>query len=201
MAAPAVEVGQRVLPLDGEALGWMHEFDGALSDGAAMRAQLERDGYLLLRDAIPSELVDAGCASITDEVHREGWLVEGTEPAELIVKETPPGSGMLREHEADNMMNDDAVRRVLHGAELFGVLETLFAEPAASLDYKWFRAVVPEQYSGFHMDNVCECSSSLCTFFRSLKRSYGADMGAGSKRLHTVWLPWHDIDVTKGGLV
>ena len=26
-------------------------------------------------------------------------------------------------------------------------------------------------------------------------------MGAGSKRLHTVWLPWHDIDVTKGGLV
>ena len=201
MAAPAVEVGQRVLPLDGEALGWMHEFDGALSDGAAMRAQLERDGYLLLRDAIPSELVDAGCASITAEVHREGWLVEGTEPAELIVKETPPGSGMLREHEADNMMNDDAVRRVLHGAELFGVLETLFAEPAASLDYKWFRAVVPEQYSGFHMDNVCKCSSSLCTSFRSLKRSYGADMGAGSKRLHTVWLPWHDIDVTKGGLV
>ena len=106
------------------------------------------------------------------------------------------------EHEADNMMNDDAVRRVLHGAELFGVLETLFAEPAASLDYKWFRAVVPEQYSGFHMDNVCKRSSSLCTFFfRSLKRSYGADMGAGSKRLHTVWLPWHDIDVTKGGLV
>ena len=114
-------------------------------------------------------------------MHHEGWLVEGTEPAELIVKDTPPGSGMLREHEADNMMNDDAVRRVLHGAELFGVLETLFAEPAASLDYKWFRAVVPEQYSGFHMDNVY--------------------MGAGSKRLHTVWLPWHDIDVTKGGLV
>ena len=41
MAMPmaAIEVGQRVLPMDGEALGWMHEFDGALSDGAAMRAQ------------------------------------------------------------------------------------------------------------------------------------------------------------------
>ena len=50
MAAPAVEVGQRVLPLDGEALGWMHEFDGALSDGAAMRAQLERDG---VRNPLP----------------------------------------------------------------------------------------------------------------------------------------------------
>ena len=35
------------------------------SGRAAMQAQLDRDGYLLLRDAIPRELVLAGCASIT----------------------------------------------------------------------------------------------------------------------------------------
>jgi hypothetical protein len=26
-------------------------------------------------------------------------------------------------------------------------------------------------------------------------------MGAGSPNLHTVWLPWHDVSVARGGLV
>jgi hypothetical protein len=26
-------------------------------------------------------------------------------------------------------------------------------------------------------------------------------MGAGSRELHTVWLPWHDVPIDKGGLV
>ncbi len=105
---------------------------------------------------MPQELVNAGCASITTEVARQGWLVEGTDPSDLIVKKTPPGSGMLRPEESDDLMNDPAVRRVLHGPELHGIFAELFREPAISLDYKWFRAVIPEQYSGFHMDNVCK---------------------------------------------
>ena len=34
------------------------------------------------------------------------------------------------------------------------MFEALFGEPAASLDFKWLRAVSPEGFSGFHMDNV-----------------------------------------------
>ena len=26
-------------------------------------------------------------------------------------------------------------------------------------------------------------------------------MGAGSRELHTAWLPWHDVPVERGGLV
>jgi hypothetical protein len=156
-AQQGVEVGTRVLPLDGRTLGWMNEAPtGAGPDAAATRRMmLDRDGYLFLRGLVPSDLVDAGCASITAEVARQGWLVEGTDPAELIVKKTPPGSGMLRTEESDVLMNDPAVRRVLHGVELHELFAELFGEPAVSLDYKWFRAVIPEQYSGFHMDNVC----------------------------------------------
>jgi hypothetical protein len=138
-------------------LGWMHEAPTGAGPNAAAtrRMMLDRDGYLFLRGLVPSDLVDAGCASITAEVARQGWLVEGTDPAELIVKKTPPGSGMLRTEESDVLMNDPAVRRVLHGVELHELFAELFGEPAVSLDYKWFRAVIPEQYSGFHMDNVC----------------------------------------------
>ena len=167
-----------MLPFDGTTLGYMNEFTG--SGRTAMQAQLNRVGvswrwhddasscalvrqgrsltacacylqYLLLRDAVPRALVLAGCASITAEVHKNGWLVENTDPADLIVKAEPPGGGMLREVESDVLMNDAAVRRVLHGDELHGIFRELFGEPAVSLDYKWFRAVVPQQYSGFHM--------------------------------------------------
>ena len=172
-------VGTRRLPFDGEALGWMHEC--MEPTGAAMREQLDTRGYCLLRSALPRQLVDAAAAALTQEVSQRGWLVDGTDPADLVVKNDPPGSGMLRDVEQDNMMNSEAIRRVLHGPELFGIFESLFEEEAVSFDYKWFRAVIPEQYSGFHMDNVY--------------------MGAGSARVHTVWLPWHDIDTTKGGLV
>jgi hypothetical protein len=173
-------VGTRRLPFDGKALGWMHECDGAAT-GPKIREQLESYGYCLLRSALPRELVDAGAAALSDELASQGWLVEGTEPAELVVRREPPGSGMLREVEQDAMMSHSAIRRVLHGPELFGILEALFEEEPISFDYKWFRAVIPGQFSGFHMDNVY--------------------MGAGSARVHTVWLPWHDIDTTKGGLV
>ena len=30
---------------------------------------------------------------------------------------------------------------------------------------------------------------------------FTSDMGAGSSNLHTVWLPWHDVSVARGGLV
>lgn len=173
-------MGTRRLPFDGKALGWMHECDGAAT-GPKIREQLESYGYCLLRSALPRELVDAGAAALSDELASQGWLVEGTEPAELVVRREPPGSGMLREVEQDAMVSHSAIRRVLHGPELFGILEALFEEEPISFDYKWFRAVIPGQFSGFHMDNVY--------------------MGAGSARVHTVWLPWHDIDTTKGGLV
>lgn len=223
-AQQGVEVGTRVLPLDGRTLGWMHEAPTGAGPNAAAtrRMMLDRDGYLFLRGLVPSDLVDAGCASITAEVARQGWLVEGTDPAELIVKKTPPGSGMLRTEESDVLMNDPAVRRVLHGVELHELFAELFGEPAVSLDYKWFRAVIPEQYSGFHMDNVCaslptspselsadnpSCCRALsvrvraraCIRIRSMCAC--ADMGAGSPNLHTVWLPWHDVSVARGGLV
>jgi hypothetical protein len=172
-------VGTRMLPFDGKSLGWMHEC--AAATGAEMRRELGSHGYCLLRSALSKELVDAGAAALTEEVSRQGWLVEGTDPAELVVKQQPPGSGMLRDVEQDAMMNHEAIRRVLHGPELFGIFEALFGGEAVSFDYKWFRAVVPGQYSGFHMDSVY--------------------MGAGSTRVHTVWLPWHDVDTTKGGLV
>jgi ectoine hydroxylase-related dioxygenase (phytanoyl-CoA dioxygenase family) len=176
-----LEVGNRLLPFDGVTLGWMNEFDGPRSAEAMQRA-MDRDGYLLLRDLVPTRLVADGCAAITEELRRNDWLEGTVDPAaELRLKPNAGTAGMLRPHEADVLINDPAVRAVLHGPELRGVFEELFGEPACCLDFKWFRAVVPEQYSGFHMDYVY--------------------MGAGSSRIHTVWLPWHDIDVELGGLV
>ena len=36
-----------------------------------------------------------------------------------------------------NLQNDADMRSVLHSAELFGLAEKLFGEPAGCLDYRW----------------------------------------------------------------
>lgn len=47
MAAPqGVEVGTRVLPLDGATLGWMHEAPTEPTSAETRREMLERDGYV-----------------------------------------------------------------------------------------------------------------------------------------------------------
>lgn len=93
---------------------------------------------------------------------------------------------MLRPAEARAVANDPAgaVIRVLEAEELHALFGKLFGEPAKSLDYKWFRAVVPPQdpaevHGSFHVDKVY--------------------MGRGASQLTTAWIPWHDIAPADGG--
>lgn len=108
---------------------------------------------------------------------------------------------MLRPEESNLLMNDPAIRRVLHGQELHDIFAELFGEPAISLDYKWFRAVIPDQYSGFHMDNVCKS----CVRARKTQdqQQAGADPPANSRSStcasmnmwHATCIPWRDACV------
>jgi ectoine hydroxylase-related dioxygenase (phytanoyl-CoA dioxygenase family) len=72
------------------------------------------------------------------------------------------------------------VLSVVESQQLYNFFASYFAEPAASFDYKWLRAVGNEAYTGAHMDTVY--------------------MGLGSQRLHTVWVPFGDIPLEQGTL-
>ena len=156
-----------------------------------------RAQYLLLRDVIPREAVEAGAARIIAEMARGGWWAEGSDPSQRVARAsgpTPAGPdtsfaatnpAMLRPHEARAVTNDnDEVLRVLEAPEVYALLAQVFGEDAVTMDYKWFRAISPpldgEVHGSFHVDKVY--------------------MGRGTPRLTTVWIPWHDIEPEDGGL-
>ena len=56
-AGPQVRFCERALVVGSPELGWMRDANAIRHDGAALRAQLAEDGYLLLRGLIPRELV------------------------------------------------------------------------------------------------------------------------------------------------
>ena len=178
-----VEVGTRMLEA-GRHLGWMAETPpSTVTSAEAMRGHIDQHGYMLLRQLVPREAVAAGCRALAVTLRETGWLDRDREPEELVLGPAPPGGGfMLQAQEQDRMMDSPAVRRVLAGPELMGLFRVLFGgEQPATLDFKWFRSMCPGQASGFHMD--------YCY------------MGKGSTQLHSVWLPWHDCDTIRGGLV
>lgn len=177
-----VEVGTRLLEV-GRHLQWMEETaDGTTDSATAMHELLDRQGYMLLRKLIPREAVLAGCRCIAETLAASGWLAPDRDPELLELGEAPPNGGfMLQASEQDVLMDAQSVRRVLAGPELMGVFSVLFGEDPATFAFKWFRAMCPGQSSGFHVDNVY--------------------MGKGSTRVYSVWVPWHDVDIDRGGLV
>ena len=146
-------MGTRMLRV-GEHLAWMAETpERIITDGDAdgMQAHLDQHGYILVRGLIDPDAVRAGCRRLAEMLAENGWLAPGAAPEELVVGEAPPGGGfMLQAEEQDAMMDAPEVRRVLAGPELMGLFGALFSEPAATFDFKWWRAFCPGQSSGFH---------------------------------------------------
>jgi hypothetical protein len=151
-----------------------------------LRRRLEEDGYLLLRSLIPREAVDAARRRLAAQVHSAGWLVPGSPPEALAVDAKtlewdsahPPDE--LGGMDAQELLHEPVVSRVLEAPELSTFFAQLFGEPAVTFDFKWFRMVRPWRNQGVHCDRIY--------------------MGRGSSSLHTVWIPWQDTPVSLGGL-
>jgi len=152
-------------------------------DAPAAARSLAEHGYALMRQVIPPALVRKGGERIAAELQAEGWLHPDAASEELLAADDV-GGGMLSVDAAHTVANDPAVRRCIQAPEIFALFDALFGEESISLDFKWFRAIRGHATSGsgagLHMDNVY--------------------MGRGSQQLHTVWLPWHDVPIERGGL-
>ena len=131
-----IELQGHTFPLDGAQAALMESTPAALvaDDPAALRAQFERQGYVLVRSLLPRPLV----AAVEDEIR----TLAAADPQEGL------GRGTLPIQLADAMMNSATFRRVSHGPELFALFDALFDEPSVTLDYKHFRAVGPAPPAG-----------------------------------------------------
>ena len=83
LSLPALTASGVPLELTSETFGTLNSATD-LNDPEALRAQMQRDGYLLLRDLLDHEQVLAARKFITDALAEEGFLDPTTPSIESI---------------------------------------------------------------------------------------------------------------------
>jgi hypothetical protein len=172
-----VRMGTRTLSYPEGELGELREANALLGDVEGLRSRMGEDGYLLFRGLIDRAKVLMGREAILRYMAERDALV----PNEPVLEGVMPKGGRsvpLMGHK--QITHHPAVLDVLEGPEVFGLFDSFFGEPSATLDYKWLRGVGNERFTGAHYDVVY--------------------VGRGSSRLHTIWIPFGDLQVEQGTL-
>ena len=169
-----IRFGYRDVDYTGDELGQLRASQSLLGDPPALHARMSEDGYLLLRGLIDRAKVERARETVLDHMNEQNVLSPGAPVLEGVMPRGGRGAKLQR------IASHEDVQNVLEADELFAFFAAYFGEPALTFDYKWMRAVGNEQYTGAHYDFVY--------------------MGRGSRKLHTVWIPFGDSTVDHGTL-
>ena len=166
-----VLLGKHELPYPSDEVGELRDCNELLNDLSAQHAQMDEDGYLLVRNFFDSELILKARRSILEFGRDEARdiFMPGTDFMDAVVN---PGGRIGRTNGNRDVTHRPDVLAVLEHESLFEFFGRFFHTPARTLDYKWLRYTGPGRSAGPHYDNVY--------------------MGLGSDRLHTCWIPFGD---------
>ena len=133
----------------------MNDSTAAVGDAEALRANLERDGYLYLPQLIPRDLVLGGMSAFVEQLGGAVVALPGGSAGELRLSGTAedvgPDNGIVRPEKADALMAHDHIRAVFGSEPIVALFEGLFGESCVAFDHKWLRVVLPGQSTDFHM--------------------------------------------------
>ncbi|MDX2110243.1 MAG: phytanoyl-CoA dioxygenase family protein [Verrucomicrobiota bacterium] len=181
-----------------ESFGFIEPSNDLLDDPEALRARLDNEGYLYIKNFFDLELIEAGRRSILEKLGAEGLLdpesdlMEGVispEKLEAFALDAAPkfvdGRTMKKlkagAFRPDLAVANKAIERVTYGPELMSFYTMLFGEPVLHFDYTWLRVMGPGFGTPTHCDWVY--------------------MGRGSRELLTCWIPYGNVPLEVGGLI
>lgn len=170
---------EKQLDTSPEAFGFLHPTEVSLAtDGNALRARLEEDGYLYLPGLLDRELVHEARMSVLERAQQEG-LLDPTQPLEDgIIREN------LKPYLKPAYAEDNApLMRVLYGEDqaIMRLFREFFGAPIRHFDFTWMRVIGSGKGTAPHCDMVF--------------------MGRGTHDLLTAWTPMGDIPLSLGGLI
>ena len=166
------------LPLDtsAEAFGELRDSADLAHDGAALRARLAEDGYLLLRGYLDREQVLAARGEVTAHMAAAGAL-DLAHP----VMDAVAAQGNRQTFSPDVAAHNAALTRVLYAGPMMAFYARLLGGPVRHFDYTWLRTMMRGPATKPHCDLVY--------------------MGRGTQRLYTAWTPLGNLPLTMGGLM
>ncbi len=172
-----IRFGHHTTTYPGPEVGELRDSNALLGNHTALRERMAEDGYLLLRGLIQRDKVLQARQRVMQHMAQQQALTPGTPPLEGVM---PRGGRSVPMMGRKGIAHHADVLNVLESEELYAFFATFFGEDALTFNYKWLRAVGNEQYTGAHYDYVY--------------------MGQGSPNLHTVWVPFGDVEVDQGTL-
>jgi hypothetical protein len=208
MAGLAPEAGARIssqgrdIDTRDDAFGYLRASNDVAGSPDALRARLDEDGYLYIRDFFPPDLILKARLSVLAKLREDNAAsFDPTQPlADGIVardqrdafrlntkptfrkaggeRRDPDERGAFR---PDVAAADPHIRRVIFGPEIAGFYAKLFGEPVRHFDYIWLRLMGPGLGTPCHCDTVY--------------------MGRGSRDLLTCWIPYGEVPLDVGGLM
>ena len=143
--------------------------------------QLARDGYVLLRGALPR---DAVLTARRDVLQRLAAVGEIAEPSEAALATGRSQRAALHPDLGafwQQVCESPALRSVSHGLALADVSAAVLGCATVPFDFLWLRTMAQGRASPLHFDHVY--------------------MNRGSQRLVTAWIPLGDVPLRAGPLV
>lgn len=177
MSTTPIQFGNRTYPYPSAELGELTDSSGLLGDTKGLHERFERDGYLLLRQALDPEAVLAARQAVLNYL-LDADEIDMSHPEDQAVAK-PGAKGVYFGPKPEVSRHPDAMR-VFEGPALTDFYTQFFGEPIATFDWKWLRAVGPEESTGIHYDVVY--------------------MGRGTHKLMTCWIPMGTISPDMGSL-
>lgn len=160
---------------------YLTELRGAndlLDDPEALRARLQEDGYLLLRDFHDREQVLEARAEMLRKLRDMGRLDPGAPLEEGRIGEG--NKSAFFGGTADTIPDLGAFCRLAESEKVMHFFEQLLGGDVMTYPYKWPRAVGRGDFTGAHYDIVY--------------------MGRGTPNVYTMWTPLGDVPLEHGPL-
>lgn len=161
----------------------MFEANELLGDSDAVRAHLDRDGYLLFRNIIPVQLLQELRDQITQILADQGWIEGGSERllAKAIVRPLREGQGrFFKVH--DQLIKLEALHSLAHESNLMNVMRQALGDSAFPHPLSILRLIFPD-------------SPELAT-----PPHQDFPNNQGSPRLTAAWIPLGDCAIEDGSL-
>lgn len=165
------------------ALHPMFEANDLLHDNRALRRRLAEDGYLFLRDIVPTDRIAQLRDDITQILAAEGWIKGGEDRLQAFASGRPRREGQPKFFQAhDKIIRLESLHSLAHESSLLGVMRKVLGDSAFPHPLSIVRLVFPD-------------SPELAT---PPHQDYPNNQGTAD--LTAAWIPLADCSVKQGSL-
>jgi len=172
-----VTMNRKPMAFGGKYLGWLRESNDILDSATDLRHRFEQDGYLLIRDLQPVDLVQSARQHLITELLNRGQIDTNFPLLDGVAKTDQRGGFFGGQKE---MTRGPEFLNMVESKQIMDFCDHFFGTQSMTYDYKWLRVVAPKGFTGAHYDIVY--------------------MGRGTTNVLTCWTPIGDIPLELGPL-